>query len=155
MIKKDTNKRGRKPAPEESRKSRVIQTRVPQDLESTLKNAAEKKRMTVSHLIRHVLEDTFNLVDGIVSDSSILMENITRDAKKLASTARGNYPDNTTTSAALLEEVDAWQDVILNKPGNCIQCNSTLRRGEQAFRGLSTADVQQTVWLCKECIETL
>ena len=74
--------RGRKPSKTEDRKSRVIQTRVPQDLEDTLKDAAEKQRMTVSHFIRHVLEDTFNLVDGIVHDGSTLMENASRDAKR-------------------------------------------------------------------------
>ena len=83
--------RGRPSAPEEERKDRVIQTRVPKDLESTLKEAAEQKRMTVSHLIRNVLEDTFNLVDGIVADSSALVEHVTRDAKRLAALAALDY----------------------------------------------------------------
>ena len=50
------------------RKDRLIQTRVPQNLESTLKDEARKRRLSVSHLIRNVLEDTFNLVDNVVVD---------------------------------------------------------------------------------------
>ena len=48
---------------EERRKDRLIQTRVPRDLESTLKREARRRRLTVSHLIRNVLEDAFQLVD--------------------------------------------------------------------------------------------
>ena len=57
------SRRGRRPAPESERKDRVIQTRVPQDLEDSLRHAAERERVTVSHLIRNVLEDSFRLVD--------------------------------------------------------------------------------------------
>ena len=75
-----SRRRGRRPAAAEERKDRVIQARVPEDLETTLKEAAEKRRMSVSHLIRNVLEDTFTLVDNIVADSSALVEQVSRDA---------------------------------------------------------------------------
>jgi hypothetical protein len=136
---------------------------VPKDLESTLKEAAEQKRMTVSHLIRNVLEDTFNLVDGIVADSSALVEHVTRDARRLAATARGEAPGRTLTPAKeggalagqLLDSVDAWQDVIVNKPGQCIECGKALVRGERAFRGLTTVADVPAVWLCGDCISKL
>ena len=83
------SRRGRRPAPESERKDRVIQTRVPQDLEDSLRHAAERERVTVSHLIRNVLEDSFRLVDGIVADSSQLVDNVARDARRLASAAKG------------------------------------------------------------------
>lgn len=161
--KTDKATRGRRPAAEEERKDRVIQTRVPKDLESTLKEAAEQKRMTVSHLIRNVLEDTFNLVDGIVADSSALVEHVTRDARRLAATARGESlgkpltpaKQGGTLASQLLDNVDAWQDVIVNKPGQCIECGKDLNRGERAFRGLTTAPEIPVVWLCSDCIATL
>lgn len=78
------------------RKDRLIQTRVPQDLESTLKDEARKRRLSVSHLIRNVLEDTFSLVDNVVSevdrvvtDSVEMVATVKRDAARLAATARG------------------------------------------------------------------
>lgn len=154
-MSKHRSTRGRKPATDAARKSRVIQTRVPQDLEDTLKDAAEKKRMTVSHLIRYVLEDTFNLVDGIVSDSSALVENVARDAKKLAATARGDIPSDGAINPSALDDVDAWQDVIVNKPSACAQCQTELKRGKKAFRGLSNQENKQAIWLCSACIEKL
>jgi hypothetical protein len=78
------------------RKDRLIQTRVPQNLESTLKDEARKRRLSVSHLIRNVLEDTFHLVDNVVSevdrvvaDSVGMAQTFKRDAQRLAATARG------------------------------------------------------------------
>lgn len=78
------------------RKDRLIQTRVPQNLESTLKDEARKRRLSVSHLIRNVLEDTFNLVDNVVNevdrvvtDSVEMAQTLKRDAVRLAATARG------------------------------------------------------------------
>jgi len=76
-------------------KDRLIQTRVPERLESVLKEEAQKRRLTVSHLIRNMLEDTFELVDtvvagagGIVGDSVVLAEEIAHDAGKIAATVR-------------------------------------------------------------------
>lgn len=81
-------------------KDRLIQTRVPEHLESVLKEEAQKRRLTVSHLIRNMLEDTFELVDtvvagagGIVGDSVVLVEEIAHDAGKIAATVRGAAQD--------------------------------------------------------------
>ncbi|MGB1221480.1 MAG: hypothetical protein ACPG43_08060, partial [Alcanivoracaceae bacterium] len=123
-------RRGRRPSPDDERKDRVIQARVPEDLETTLKQAADKQRMSVSHLIRNVLEDTFTLVDNIVADSSALVEQVGRDAKRVAASARGELDlSDQKTRQALLDSVDAWQDVVVNKPGQCIECGTALKRG--------------------------
>ena len=53
------------------RKDRLIQTRVPRDLEATLRLEARRRRLTVSHLIRSVLEDAFDLVDDVVADGVV------------------------------------------------------------------------------------
>ncbi|MBA55935.1 MAG: hypothetical protein CMK89_15885 [Pseudomonadales bacterium] len=150
-------RRGRKPAAADERKDRVIQARVPEDLEATLKQAAEKRRMSVSHLIRNVLEDTFTLVDNIVADSSALVEQVSRDAKRVAASVRGECDSPKTNAEALLDSVDAWQDVIVNKPGQCIECGKGLKRGQRAYRGLSPLQQPDTpaVWLCTDCLEQM
>lgn len=152
-----TRRRGRKPAAADERKDRVIQARVPEDLEATLKQAAEKRRMSVSHLIRNVLEDTFTLVDNIVADSSALVEQVSRDAKRVAASVRGESDGPKASPAELLESVDAWQDVIVNKPGQCIECGKELKRGQRAYRGLSPLEQPGTppVWMCTDCLEQM
>lgn len=76
-------------------KDRLIQTRVPERLESVLKDEAQKRRLTVSHLIRNMLEDTFELVDTVVAgagdlveDSVVIAEQVAHDAGKIAATVR-------------------------------------------------------------------
>ncbi|BAP14761.1 hypothetical protein AS19_19100 [Alcanivorax sp. NBRC 101098] len=151
-----TKRRGRKPASDEERKDRIIQARVPEDLETTLKQAAEKRRMSVSHLIRNVLEDTFTLVDHIVADSSALVEQVSRDAKRVAASVRGDdCPQKKLSTQTLLDNIEAWQDVIVNKPGHCIECEAELKRGQRAYRGLSQLQGIPPVWLCEDCIEKL
>src|SRR5688572_1235013 len=127
------------------RKDRLIQTRVPQNLESTLKDEARKRRLSVSHLIRNVLEDTFNLVDNVVVDfdrvvtDSVEMANtVRRDVQRLAATARGetahreeprpgSEPPIEDVVAAVLEQIEggplasvyAFQELVLNRPAEC------------------------------------
>jgi hypothetical protein len=76
-------------------KDRVIQTRVGRRLESTLKREARRRRLTVSHLIRNVLEDAFQLVDDvvanvdeIVNDSVELVRRVGHDARRVAGAVR-------------------------------------------------------------------
>lgn len=79
-------------------KDRLIQTRVPSTLENALKEEAKKRRLTVSHLIRNMLEDTLELVDTVVTgvddiarSSAGLAEQVARDAGKIAAVARDSF----------------------------------------------------------------
>jgi hypothetical protein len=102
------------------RKDRLIQTRVPQNLESTLKDEARKRRLSVSHLIRNVLEDTFNLVDNVVTevdrvvaDSVGMAQTLKRDAQRLAATARGrtDHRDSSSSEGASAPPSEPGTDI--------------------------------------------
>lgn len=100
---------------EERRKDRLIQTRVPRNLESTLKREAQRRRLTVSHLIRNILEDTFQLVDDvvanvdeIVTDSVELARRVGRDARRMADAVREVVVEPAAEEAAMRSD-DAGQ----------------------------------------------
>jgi hypothetical protein len=82
-------RRGRPPARDGERKDRLLQTRVDEDLEETLRAEAKRQRTTVSQLIRNVLQDTFQLVDNIVAETANLTDTVRRDARRLADSAKG------------------------------------------------------------------
>jgi hypothetical protein len=91
------------------RKDRLIQTRVPRDLEEALKEQADRRRLSVSHLIRNVLEDAFSLVDGVidhvevlVADSQDLGRQVRQDARDIARKAQevGRRAADDTSQAA-------------------------------------------------------
>src|SRR5579884_1880100 len=84
-----TKKRGRRPLPDAERKDRLVQARVPEDLDATLRTEARRRRLSVSQLIRNVLEDTFDLVDDVVSEAQRLGQTVRRDARRIADSAQG------------------------------------------------------------------
>ena len=55
------------------RKDRLIQTRVPESLESALKEEATRRRLPVSQLVRNILEDTLTIVDATSADGEALL----------------------------------------------------------------------------------
>jgi hypothetical protein len=167
----DARRRGAQRRTGPARKDRLIQTRVARDLESTLKREAERRRLSVSHLIRNILEDTFQLVDDvvanvdeIVSDSVELARRVGRDARRMAGAVREAVVENDAThggaetaaqSAASLEHVYAWNPVVMNRPATCASCASALVRGTHAFMGLSDETDAPRTWLCTKCREML
>jgi len=150
-----------------SRKDRLIQTRVPSGLESTLKEEARRRRLSVSHLIRNVLEDTFHLVDNVVlevdnlvHDSVGLASQIRRDAQKIAANARGirvgsDTPDPPAPPPDPLAHVFAWNPVVLNRAEECSRCAAAVSKGHEAFVGMSDDATKPRAWLCSDCADRL
>jgi len=161
------------------RKDRLIQTRVARDLESTLKREAQRRRLTVSHLIRNVLEDTFQLVDdvvdgvdGIVAESVELARRVGRDARRMAGAVRDAVAETdevdevdvvpeaepiaaAETPSDPLGHVYAWNAVVANQAVSCAACAAPIARGGDAFVGLSDDARGPRTWLCPTCREGL
>ena len=163
----DSNESADSPAARRHRKDRVIQTRVPRDLEVTLKEEARRQRLSVSHLIRNVLEDTFQFVDGvvadvdqIVSDSVTLAKTVRDGARRLtgAATGRDSAATRTETDADAKDDIShiyAWNEVVLHRPAHCSSCSAEIARGQRGFAGLSDAPGARRAWLCERCVESL
>jgi hypothetical protein len=151
------------------RKDRLVQTRVPEKLETTLKDEARRRRTTVSQMIRNILEDTFSLVDGvvanvdqIVSDSVELAQKVGRDARRFGQMGQGAGRDaDAPCRDALLDaeerlsHVEAWNEVVLNRSVPCSKCGAELPRGRKAYMGLSDDPARRRAWLCAPAVEML
>ena len=138
------------------RKDRLIQTRVPRDLESTLKKEARRQGLTVSQLIRNILGSAFDLVedvvadvDQIVTDSVALAQQVSRGARRIAESARGE------DGADPLSSVEAWNRVVLNREVICTRCRSEIVKGEEGYAGLRGQADPIRAWLCSRCIQTI
>lgn len=128
-----------------SRKERVIHTRVPESLDDEIKRKASGLGVTVSNLVRDVLENTIGLVEDIVNDST-----------QLARAARGE-PVQRARSARRREtstgEVLGWQVAVLNLNAVCDTCNAILPKGTKAAIGI--VDGGQRPFRCEACLESL
>lgn len=155
VIRDMTKKRGRKPIAKRERKDQLVQTRVPGELQETLREAAKKNRVTVSQLIRNVLEDTFELVDNVVGEAVHLGNTVKRDALKIAETAKGRGKRNASAEDDPLAGVEAWQEVRINRDVVCAQCARLVTRGEEAAFGIGGDPMAPRVWLCASCADKL
>jgi len=145
------------------RKDRLVQTRVPRGLESTLKREARRRRLTVSHLIRNILEDALQLVDDvvanvdeIVTDSVEIARRVKRDARRVANAVRdaaesqeGERPPDP------LGHVYGWSCVVLNRAATCSRCGAGIARGAEGWTGLSDDPAAPRAWLCTPCRDAL
>ena len=143
------------------RKDRLVQTRVPRGLESTLKREARRRRLTVSHLIRNILEDALQLVDDvvanvdeIVTDSVEIARRVKRDARRVADAVRVAAVDG-ERSPDPLEHVYGWSRVVVNRAVTCSRCGTGIARGAEGWAGLSDDPAPPRAWLCTPCRDAL
>lgn len=144
------------------RKDRLIQTRVPESLESALKDEATRRRLPVSQLVRNILEDTLHIVgdvvdgvDAIVQDSIAMGRSVGRGVAR----ARGNVspppPPQAASEPDPLDDVFAWNEVVPSKPAACSSCGVALAAGRSAFVGMRDDPSRGRAWSCADCIERL
>lgn len=142
----ENGKRGRRKR--RPTKDRVLQARIPQHLDAELRDRAEQWGLSVSTVVRNVLLNTFDLVEGVVSDSA-----------QLARVVQGREslpvppPTADPTHVGGAPSVIGWQELTLNQNGICEQCNGILARGEKAAVGLPLQ--ARPVLLCLDCLGAL
>ena len=122
------------------KKERVIHTRVPERLETELRERAQDLGISVSNLVRNVLGHAFGLVGDVVADSHAI-----------ARAARGDKkPAPVAAPVTSLDDVLGWQPIVLGKNAVCARCNAILPRGRDAAVGVGTQLV-----VCLTCLEEL
>src|SRR5688572_6272106 len=129
----------------EDRKERVIHTRVSETLEQELKDRANELGVSVSNLVRNVLQNAFGLVADIVADSTAVARSATVGAGRRSSAAEApaaakppsDMPDSTAKAPpAPAGPVIGWQRIVLNLNAICVNCNDILPRGSDAALGI-------------------
>jgi hypothetical protein len=136
--KKQRGKSKRRPT-----KDRVLQARIPEQLDEELRDRAEQLGLSVSTIVRNVLLHTFELVEGVVTDSARV----------------GRSLQGRETPAPDADEADeataivGWQEATLNLNGICETCNSILAKGERAAVALPVQT--RPTLLCLPCLQAL
>ena len=145
-----TKARSTKARPTKARptKARVVQARIPEQLDDELRDRADQLGLSVSTIVRNVLFHTFDLVEGVVTDSAQVAR-VIQGRKTPAATA--SEPSPAPPEAEV--EVVGWQEAILNRNGVCESCNAILALGERAAIGVPTAP--RPVLMCLDCLADL
>jgi hypothetical protein len=126
----------------DDRKERVIHTRVPESLDDEIKRRAGRLGLSVSNLVRNVLQNAFGLVEDIVHDSA----EIARSARNDAASFRAQAAPPATA------RVLAWQVAVLNVNAVCERCNAILAKGSEAAIGVVDGSGARPI-RCKTCLK--
>lgn len=150
------------------KKERVIHTRVPESLDDEIKRKANDLGLSVSNLVRNILQNTFGLVESIVHDSA----EIARSARGEGARWRGAFDPGSEGDAAAREmpgpaapatsetatrppRVLGWHIAILNVNAVCDACNAILLRGSRAAIGIVEGGAGPTPFRCLPCAKEL
>ena len=96
-------------------KDRVLQARIPENLDEELRDRAEQLGLSVSTVVRNVLLHTFDLVEGVVSDSAQVARVLDGRRPRSAASSRSAGHDHEGGT----DSVVGWQEVTLNLNGVC------------------------------------
>lgn len=136
----ETTRRGKRKR--RQTKDRVLQARIPEQLDDELRDRAEQLGLSVSTIVRNVLSHTFNLVEGVVTDSA-----------QIARALQGRETPLPSAEPEAESTVIGWQEAVLNRNGVCEQCNAILPMGERAAVGVPVQ--ARPLLLCLDCLATL
>jgi len=131
------------------RQERVIHTRISERLESELKERAASLGVSVSNLVRNVLDNAFDLVEGIVADSARVASSATTGWRAVTGTA--TRPAKT---AAPADDVIGWQELVMNLNAVCSRCNDIIPRGKSAAIAIVSGGGDRPI-ICLRCLEEL
>jgi hypothetical protein len=138
-------------APGNEKKERVIHTRVPESLDDEIKRKATDLGLSVSNLVRNILQHTVGLVEDIVHDSAA----IARSARDTgAAFGGGPTKGRAAPAAADSGRIVGWQLALLNVNAVCDTCNTILPKGSRAGIGI-LAGGGPVPFRCHTCLKEL
>ena len=140
----DSNGPDSDPAGERSRprKEKVLHARISDTLDEEIRDRAERLGISVSNLVRNVLENTLGVVDDIVADTS-------RVARSARGVVRGDSGRARVTPPA---KTLGWQEFTLSVNAVCAECNEILAKGSRAAVEVADRGAPREV-RCLPCAE--
>ena len=128
----------------ETRKERVLHTRVPAVLERELKRFADNLRIPVSNLVRTILEDALSVADAATENVEERLrraaEHLEKEREKLKKRMEHDP----------LSGIVAFQEVTLAVSAECVKCVKTMPAGSRAHLGIGDGS-DGRVFVCESC----
>jgi len=134
-------------ADDSEKKERVIHTRVEPSLDSELKERAGRLGLSVSNLVRNILQHAFGLAGDVIKDSAQVARSARGESPELS---HGPAPERDTTAALTL----GWQRFTLGVNALCERCNAILPKGTEAGLGVLDLPGRRPI-VCLPCLSEL
>ncbi len=118
------------------RKDRVLNTRIPEELDREIREQAERLDVSVSQFVRDVLHQTVDLVGNISGNVEHLVNGIVDDVGGF----RNAGAPETARRAALAKEIGrsvlGWQEIRSNRDTRCPITGIDIAVGDPALLGI-------------------
>lgn len=120
-------------------KDRVLNTRIPAELDQLLRERADTLDMPVSQLVRNILHCTVDLVGNLSGNVENLVAEMVEDVSAFKKQARGAIGAETPNAVdELVSAVIGWQEIRVNQTGRCAISSEALEVGDTAHLGIRT-----------------
>ena len=129
----------------EEKKEKVLHTRIPESLDDQIRQQAASLGVSVSNLVRNVLQNAVGLVGDIVADTANIAQTVSGEDKAAAATPA-------PAAGAREPQVLGWQKAITNINSVCDACNTIIPKGTEAAIAMVEAGAVRVV-RCLECLE--
>lgn len=133
---------------DEERKEKVIHTRVSEGLEEEIRERAARLGVSVSNLVRNVLQNTFGLVEDVVADAASISRSARGEGRSEADGRRAARESTTERPGRVL----GWQEAVLSVNAICAACNAILPRGTRAAIAVVEGNAPRDI-RCLPCID--
>jgi hypothetical protein len=125
------------------KKEKVLHARIPESLDGEIRDHASRLGVSVSNLVRNVLQNAFGLVGDIVADTTTI-----------AQAARSSSAPPAAPAPGPPAGVIGWQEALLNLNGVCDRCNTILAKGTRAAVAIVDGPGPRP-FRCLSCLEEL
>lgn len=120
------------------RKDKVLNTRIPEELDREIREQAERLDLSVSEFVRDVLQRTVNLVGNLSGNVETLVNGIREDVEEFRQLADPAAAVREATIRSLRRSVVGWQSMRLARPARCAITGRELAVGESAHIAIRT-----------------
>ena len=127
----------------EEKKEKVLHARIPESLDEENRSQAAKLGVSVSNLVRNVMQNAVGLVGDIVADTANIAQTVSGDGEDAPPPPAGS---------AKSPQVLGWQKAITNLNSVCDACNSIIPKGTEAAIAVAEAGAVKVV-RCLECLK--
>lgn len=111
-------------------KKKIVQTRVSEELYDKISKSARNNRVTVSNLVRNIVEDVLDIQEDVVDAID----------SKVRKTIFGDKD----------AEVLGYQTLTLSKTYSCDYCEKLMKKGNELFE-ISFEDSRRKDFVCSSC----
>lgn len=114
-------------------KDRILNARIPEDLDRELREQAERLDMPVSQLVRGILQRTVDLVGNLSGNVEHLVSEVVEDVAGFRETVEAVAGGG---RQSVLRQIIAWQPVRCARNSRCWASGVDLQPGDSAWVGV-------------------